>query len=139
MKHTIYIVEDNRHVREALSMLIDEEPDLEVCGIAGTAAGALDMIRDVKPDLVLTDLSLPGMSGIELIERLQAERPEQRVVVVSAHLEPAHAEQALAAGAAGYYMKGDPSAIIDGIRQALAGEANAGQSVPSPPSRPTSG
>ena len=122
MKHTIYIVEDNEHIRAALSMLIDEEPDLEVCGVAETAADALEMIGTVHPDLVLTDLSLPGMSGIELIERLQAEIPEQRVVVVSAHVDPAYAEQALAAGAVGYYPKSDPSAIIAGIRGVLTGD-----------------
>lgn len=139
MKHTIYIVEDNRHVREALSMLIDEQPDLEVCGVAGTAADALEMIRDVHPDVVLTDLSLPGMSGIELIERLQTEDPEQRVVVVSAHVEPAHAEQALVAGAVGYCLKSDPSGIIEGIGQVLGGRVYVSPSLASAVRRPSSG
>ena len=129
MNQTIYIVEDNLLVREALVMLIKDEPDLEVCGVAGTASEALDALLGMNPDLVLTDLSLPGMSGIELIERLQIQTPRQRTAMLSGRTEPTYAEQALAAGAKGYILKGNPLAIIEGIRQVLGGAVYVSRSV----------
>ena len=123
MTHTIYIVDDNVSVREALIMLIEEEPDLAICGAADTAVDALEVILRMQPDLVLTDYSLPGMSGVELIERLGILKPEQRVAMLSAHVERAYADQALSAGAAGYLLKGDGQAIIEGIRRMLGGNA----------------
>lgn len=129
MNQTIYIVEDNLLVREALVMLIEDEPDLEVCGVAGTASEALDALLGMNPDLVLTDLSLPGMSGIELIERLRILKPHQRMLMLSGRAESAYAEQALAAGAKGYILKGDPLAIMEGIRQILDGAVYVSRSV----------
>jgi DNA-binding NarL/FixJ family response regulator len=129
MNQTIYIVEDNLLVREALVMLIEDEPDLEVCGVAGTASEALDALLGMNPDLVLTDLSLPGMSGIELIERLRILKPHQRMLMLSGRAEPTYAEQALAAGAKGYILKGDPLAIMEGIRQILGGAVYVSRSV----------
>lgn len=123
MKQTIYIIDDNAFVREALVMLIEGEPDLEVCGVAETALEALDPILSMNPDLVLIDFSLPGMSGLECIERLRILKPRQRTAVLSGHPEPAYAEQALGAGARAYILKGEPLEIIDGIRQVLASEA----------------
>lgn len=119
MTHTIYIVDDNVFVREAVITLIEDEPDLAVCGAAETAVGALEVILRLKPDLVLTDFSLPGMSGVELIERLKAMKTGQRAAVLSAHRDPKYADQALAAGAMGYILKDDAEAIMVGIRRVL--------------------
>lgn len=119
MTHTIYIVDDNVFVREAVITLIEDEPDLAVCGAAETAVGALEVILRLKPDLVLTDFSLPGMSGVELIERLNAMKTGQRAAVLSAHRDPKYADQALAAGAMGYILKDDAEAIMVGIRRVL--------------------
>lgn len=119
MKRTVYIVEDNSFVREALVMLIEEEPDLEVCGVASAAAEALAAIPLAAPDLILTDLSLPGMSGMELVEHLLIQNPRQRVAVLSGHPEPHYAEQARVAGAGAYILKGDPEAMMEGIRHVL--------------------
>ena len=122
MKQTIYIIDDNAFVREALAMMVEDEPDLEVCGVAETSAKALDALLDMTPDLILVDFSLPGMNGIEFIERLRILKPQQRMLMLSGHTEPAYAEQALTAGARGYILKGEPSAIMEGIRHVLAGE-----------------
>lgn len=122
MKRTIYIVDDHPFVREALTMLIEDERDLEVCGMAETAAEALNAIPEVNPDLVLVDGSLPGLSGIELIEQLLILKPHQRTLMLSGHAEPVYAEQALAAGAKGYILKGDSLAILEGIRHVLGGK-----------------
>lgn len=122
MTHTIFVVDDNVFVREALVMLIEVEPDLAICGVAESAAEALDVLLSVEPDLVLTDFSLPGLSGIELIKRLGAVKPEQSVAIFSAHAEPVCAEQALAAGARGFILKEDATTVVAGIRCVLDGE-----------------
>jgi two-component system response regulator NreC len=101
-------------------MLIENEPDLEVGGVAAGAAEALAAIPGAGPDLVLTDLSLPGMSGMELIERLLVQNPLQRVAVLLGHPEPHYAEQARAAGAQCYVLKGDAAAMMQGLRHALS-------------------
>lgn len=129
MTRTIYIIEDNALVREALIILIEEEPDLAICGMAETAVEALEEILQAEPDVVLTDFSLPGMSGIELIERLSILKPEQRVAMLSAHTSPIYAEQALAAGALGYILKGNAVAVLSGIRRVLDGEVYVSPSV----------
>ncbi|MEX2401607.1 MAG: response regulator transcription factor [Rhodothermales bacterium] len=121
MKQTLYIVEDNLLVQEALVMLIEDEPDLVVCGVAETAIEALEVLSGVSPDLILTDFSLPGMNGIELIERLRVRMPGQRAAMLSGQTDPTCAERALAAGANGYILKGDPLAMLEGIRQILDG------------------
>ena len=120
LRRSVYIVDDDAHVREALVMLIADEPDLEVCGVATAAAEALAAIPGAAPDLVLTDLSLPGMSGLELVERLLKQNALQRVAVLSGHPEPRYAEEARAAGARGYVLKGDADAMLQGIRRALS-------------------
>lgn len=121
MKHSIYVVDDNVLVREAIVMLIEEEPDLAICGAAETAIEALEVLPRMKPDLVLTDYSLHGLTGIDLIERLASVRSNLRVAVLSAHMNPAYADQALAAGAMGYILKGDWQSIVRGIRCVLGG------------------
>lgn len=122
MKRTLYIVDDNAIMLEAIVMLIENEPDLEVCSVAGTATEALDALLELNPDLVLADFSLPGMSGIKLIERLRTMRPRLRSAVLSAHTDPVYAEEAMEAGAKGYIVKGNPLEMLEGIRKVLNGE-----------------
>lgn len=129
MKKTIYIVDDSPDMCEVLVMLIEEEEDLEVCGIAATAMEALDTLCDLDPDLVITDLGLPGMSGMEFIERLCLLKPMQRMAIISAHAEAVYAEQSLLAGAKGYILKGDPTAMMEGIRRILEGEIYVSRSM----------
>ena len=121
MAHTIYVIDDNIFVREALIMLIEEQADLVVCGAADTAVEALDVILRLQPDLVLTDYSLPQMSGVELVERIRIRNLNQRVAFFTAHMEPAYADTALAAGAVGYILKEDWQSVVPGIRHVLNG------------------
>lgn len=132
MKKKIYIVDDNPEMREVLAMFIEEEEDLEVCGSAATASEALRSLRDLDPDLVIADLSLPGIDGIEFIERLCVEKPRIRAAILSAHTETVYAERALGAGAKGYIVKGDPIDIMVGIRRVLDGETYVSRSVRPP-------
>ena len=122
MKFRIFILEDHPVMRRGYRALINGEMDIEVCGEAETASAALEMIRESAPDLVIADISLEGMNGIEFIKRLQAERPGLEVLVVSMHDESLYAERALQAGAAGYLMKKEAdSLVITAIRRVLGG------------------
>ena len=122
MKSRIFIVEDHPIMRRGYRALINGEMDLEVCGEAETAAEALVKIRQAPPDLVIADISLEGMNGIEFIKRLHSEHPETEVLVVSMHDESLYAERALHAGAAGYLMKNEAeSRVIPSIRRVLSG------------------
>ena len=121
-KCRIYLVGDHPVTREGFARLINSEPDLHVCGQAGTAAQALAEIPVAKPHLVVVDISLPGTSGLELIKdiaRLDAGLP---VLVLSTHDEVLYAERALRAGARAYVMKHDPTVeVMRAIRKALRG------------------
>ena len=122
MKSRIFILEDHPIMRRGYRTLINGEMDIEVCGEAETAAEALEKIPGVAPDLVIADISLEGMNGIEFIKRLQTEQPGLEVLVVSMHEESLYAERALQAGAAGYLMKKEAdSSVITAIRRVLAG------------------
>ena len=109
-------------MRRGYRALINGEMDMEVCGEAETAIEALEKIQQAAPDLVIADISLEGMNGIEFIKRLQTERSGLEVLVVSMHEESLYATRALQAGAAGYLMKKEAeSQVIPAIRQVLGG------------------
>lgn len=122
MKSRIFILEDHAVMRRGYRALINGEMDLEVCGEAETAAEAFENIAQSSPDLVIADISLDGMNGIEFIKRLHTQHPEIEVLVVSMHDESLYAERALHAGAAGYLMKSEAeSRVIPAIRRVLNG------------------
>ncbi|MBK8260730.1 MAG: response regulator transcription factor [Nannocystis sp.] len=119
----ILIIDDHPVFRFGLGQLLQGEEDLEVCGEAVDSASALDAAQRLRPDLAITDISLPGVGGIELIKRLRALYPELRLLVVSMHDEALFAERSLRAGAGGYVMKDAPaSALLGALRRVLRGE-----------------
>ena len=122
-KKQIFIVDDHPMMREGLAQLIAHEPDLAVCGEAGTSREALDLIGKLKPDLLLADISLPDKSGLELIKDLQALHPKLPVLAISMHDESLHAERVLRAGGRGYIMKQEGgNKMMQAIRQVLSGK-----------------
>jgi DNA-binding NarL/FixJ family response regulator len=123
-KHRIFLVDDHPITRAGLAHLIHYEPDLEVCGQAGSAARALTDVATLAPDLVMVDISLAGgADGLELIKDLAARHPRLRMLALSTCEESLYAERALRAGARGYLMKQEPTeAILAAIRNVLAGE-----------------
>ncbi len=119
---SILLVDDHPVMRRGLRMIIDDEADLDVTHEAGTAEDALALIDSQLPDLIVADISLPGMSGIELTKHLHALHPELPVLIVSRHDEALYAERALRAGARGYVMKLEASdTIVAAIRRILRG------------------
>lgn len=118
----ILIVDDHPIVRDGLATLINEQPDLEVCGGVGTMNDAIDLIEQERPDLAMVDVFLDGPGGIDLTKTLYRKYPEVRVLVLSMHDELVYAERALRAGAMGYVMKQQASrSVIDAVRTVLDG------------------
>ena len=128
----IFIVDDHPMMREGLSQLISHEPDLEVCGEAGDAHEALQKLSGFRPDLVLTDITLPGKNGIELIKDIQAMHGGTMVLVLSMHDETLYTERVLRAGGRGYIMKQEGGKkIILAIRQVLGGHIHVSEKMSS--------
>lgn len=122
MKRKVFIVDDHPVMRWGYITLINQESDFEVCGEAGTALEALEQIDGCRPDIVIVDISLEGMNGIELTKHLRSQHPELPVLIVSMHEETLYGERALRAGARGYIMKKEArSKIVDALRQMLRG------------------
>lgn len=119
----VFLVDDHPMMREGMGRLIDGEPGMMFCGGAGNAEQALSEFARCKPDIVITDITLPGRSGLDLIKDLKAVDPELRVLVFSMHDEGIYAERALRAGARGYLMKEAGSEkMLEAIRTVLSGE-----------------
>jgi DNA-binding NarL/FixJ family response regulator len=119
----ILIVEDHPLTRLGLSQLLSREPGLTVCGETGDAREVPAALLHSRPDLVLTDLTMPGKSGLEFIQDLRQSHPQLPLLVVSMHDEAIYAERALRAGARGYIMKSEGGDnLLAAVRQVLAGE-----------------
>jgi DNA-binding NarL/FixJ family response regulator len=122
-KTKIILVDDHPLVREWLTNLIHQQPDLIVCGEAETAPMALQAIAATKPDVAIVDISLKDSSGIELIKNIKASHPRVAVIVLSMHDERLYAERALRAGARGYIMKRETTKkVIAAIHRVLEGK-----------------
>jgi DNA-binding NarL/FixJ family response regulator len=118
----IVIVDDHPLFRKGLEQLIHSDGAFAVCGEAGNAAEAMDVIRELDPDLAIVDLSLPGANGIELIKNIRAEFPKLPILVLSMHDESLYALRALRAGADGYVMKHEAMAnVIQAIHEVFSG------------------
>lgn len=119
----ILLVDDHPFMRAGLGALIDRQADMMVCGEAGNPSEAFAQLTRAKPDLVLTDLTMPGRSGLEFIKDLLATAPRLSVLIISMHDEAVYAERALRAGARGYIMKeAGGENLLTAIRQVLRGE-----------------
>jgi DNA-binding NarL/FixJ family response regulator len=114
--YTVFLVDDVPDMRMLLRLVIEAEADLRVVGEAGDGAVAVEEIGRLKPDVVVLDLSLPGMDGLEAIPLLQEVSPETRIVVFSGYASERMAEAALSRNAARYVEKGssieDLAAIV---------------------------
>jgi len=122
MKTKVLLVDDHPLVREWLTNLINEEADFEVCGQAGDARAALELIGTLSPRIAVVDISLDGGSGLELIKDIKAQYPKVDAIVLSMHDESLYAERAMRAGAAGYIMKREATGkVLDALRAVLAG------------------
>ncbi|HMJ17838.1 MAG TPA: response regulator transcription factor [Gemmatimonadaceae bacterium] len=119
----IVLAEDHTLVRKGMRLLLETIPGLSVVGEAADGLEALQLIEEHRPDCVLMDLAMPGLSGIEAVRRASAEFPHIPVLVVSMHADEAYVHQALAAGAAGYLLKGsDKEELEIAVRTVCSGQ-----------------
>jgi DNA-binding NarL/FixJ family response regulator len=122
-KTQVLIVDDHPVVRDGLTTIINHERDLNVCGEADDAHETLKAVTELKPDVVVLDISLKSSDGIELTKSIKARHPKLSVIVLSVHDESVYAERALLAGAKAYLMKDAVSEnIVKAIRTVLSGE-----------------
>ena len=122
-KRTILLVDDHPIVRQGLALLINREPDLAVCGDAEEASSALTRIEELKPDLIVVDISLNGPDGLDLLKNIRSRDSSLPVLILSMLDESLYAERALRAGANGYIMKQEATErVLVAIRRILDGE-----------------
>lgn len=120
--YRIFIVDDHPIMRRGYTALLTRESDLQVCGEAGSGEEAIEQIQKMNPDLVIVDISMDGMNGIEMIKYLKTLRSELPFLVVSMHDETLYAERAIHAGASGYIMKSEVGvSVITAVRRILLG------------------
>ena len=122
-RRRILVIDDHPFMRAGLAQLIDRQADMQVCGEAGNPAEAVRELARCQPDLVLTDITMPGRSGLEFIKDLLTTHPKMPVLVVSMHDEAIYAERVLRAGARGYIMKeAGGENLLAAIRRIMGGE-----------------
>lgn len=122
-KSTVFLVDDHPIVRQGLALLINREADLAVCGDAEEASSALQGIEELKPDLVVVDISLNGPDGLDLLKNIRARHSSLPVLILSMLDESLYAERALRDGASGYIMKQEATErVLVAIRRILGGE-----------------
>lgn len=116
----VLIVDDHPVFRRGVAALVNEQDDLIVCGEAESAMAALEALRQLKPDVVLMDVNMPGANGIELIKMALAEHPKLIILILSMHSESLYALRALRAGAKGYVQKAEAlTSVITALRKVL--------------------
>lgn len=119
---TLLIVDDHAIVRQGLRLLLEAQPHLRVIGEADSSAAALQLVQQYAPDVVLMDLLMPDVNGVEGIRQILAHRPKTRILVLSSSLEDQLIKQALQAGAQGYILKASrPAELLHAIDQVAQG------------------
>jgi DNA-binding NarL/FixJ family response regulator len=122
-KTRILLVDDHSVLRQGMAAMINEEPDLLVCGEADGVRSAIEVAEQTHPDVALVDLSIRDGDGLELIKEMKRRFPQTRTLVLSMFDESVYAERALRAGARGYIMKAEAAkSVMTGIRSVLRGE-----------------
>jgi DNA-binding NarL/FixJ family response regulator len=129
-RQRVFIVDDHPLVREGLANLINQQPDLVVCGQAEDAAQALAGIGASRAQLALIDISLKTASGLELVKDLKVHHPDVALIVLSMHDEMLYAERAIRAGARGYVMKRESTKeVLTAIRRVMQGDVYVSERV----------
>jgi DNA-binding NarL/FixJ family response regulator len=126
----VLVADDHSIVRDGLKRILAATPDLQVTGEAAGGDEALALVKANDYDVVMLDMSMPGLSGVDLIKRLKLERPKLKILVLSMHGESQYAARALKAGAVGYLNKDSASeALLGALRKVAAGGVHIGDAA----------
>jgi len=118
----VLLADDHVTVRRGLKLLIDAEPDMEVIGEAGDGNEAVQKARELNPDVIVMDISMPGASGLDATRTLKTIKPDAVIVTLTRHPDSAYLQELLRAGVSGYVLKRSaPTELLHAIRAAAAG------------------
>ena len=130
MKKSVVVVEDDRGLREQITKILELAPDIACVGVCVSAEEALPVIAAKKPDVVLMDIKLPGMSGIQCVAEIKKSFPDMQVIMVTVYEDSERIFRALKAGASGYMIKSDsPDQLLEAIRDVYKGGAPMSSSI----------
>jgi DNA-binding NarL/FixJ family response regulator len=119
---TVLLAEDHQIVREGVRSLLKHEPDIEVVGEAGSGRQAVQLTRKLRPAVVVLDIAMPLLNGLEAARQIRKDSPDTKVLILSAHSDDAYVEQVAALGAAGFLLKQSSShALAQAIREVQKG------------------
>ncbi len=123
MTISIVVADDHAIVRHGLRALLEAEAEFKVVGEAADGNEAVQLVNQVSPDVLILDMAMPGMGGLDVIDQVKVSSPNTKIVVLSMHRNEAYVQASLRNGASGYVLKGSPSSeLMDGIRAAVAGK-----------------
>jgi two-component system, NarL family, invasion response regulator UvrY len=118
----LLIADDHAVVRQGIRQILTDAPEVQVVAEAATGMEALELMRDADIDLVILDLSMPGLSGLDIVRQMKQDRPLVRILVLSVHPEEQYAVRVMKAGASGYLTKDSaPEELISAVRHIAAG------------------
>jgi len=123
-KITVLIVDDHPVVQQGMTMLLEAEADIVISGVVDDGETAVSHVKSTPPDVILMDLNMPGMNGIEATHQIRAISPHTQIIILTSHHQDAMVFPAIKAGALSYLLKSaSPSDVVDAIRAAARGEA----------------
>lgn len=122
-KIRILLADDHQTIREGLKLIIDAQPDMEVVGEAGDGIAAVSRAEEIRPDVVIMDVSMPNLNGLEATARMRSTCPEVKVLALTRHSEGGYVQALVRAGVSGYVLKQSRSSeLLAGIRAVAAGD-----------------
>lgn len=120
----LVLADDHVLIRQGLRTMLERQPDVEIVGEAENGQEALDLCRTLRPDLILMDVRMPKMNGLQATRAIKQELPQTSVLILTSHEDPDYLFEAIKAGCAGYVLKeGSQEELISAIRKVLGGES----------------
>ncbi len=120
---TIILVDDHKIVRQGIKGLLEDEPDLKVIGEAANGTEGIELVESLKPDILISDLMMDGMNGIDVTREVKKRSPETKTIILSMYNDSGYVTRALKEGARGYVLKGSGiDELVTAIRRVASGE-----------------